>query len=90
MWLLEMISITPDAANNLLNYGFEKLRKAPGPYRSMVMVFSAHLFNSRRGRVLGRRRLSRHILRVRGVHLSSTRFLMAQALGTVLMAAGIS
>jgi len=30
-----------------------------------------------------------YILRVRGVHLSSTRFLMAQALGTVLMAAGI-
>lgn len=30
-----------------------------------------------------------YILRVRGVNLSSTRFLMAQALGTVLMAAGI-
>jgi hypothetical protein len=30
-----------------------------------------------------------YILRVRGVHLSTTRFLMAHALGTVLMAAGI-
>jgi len=30
-----------------------------------------------------------YILRVRGVHLSTIRFLMAQALGTVLMAAGI-
>jgi dolichyl-phosphate-mannose--protein O-mannosyl transferase len=30
-----------------------------------------------------------YILRVRGVHLSSARFLAAQALGTILMAAGI-
>jgi len=30
-----------------------------------------------------------YILRVRGVHLSTTRFLVAQTLGTVLMAAGI-
>jgi hypothetical protein len=30
-----------------------------------------------------------YILRVRGVHLSTTRFLMAHVLGTVLMAAGI-
>ncbi|HBB88750.1 MAG TPA: hypothetical protein DC047_14155 [Blastocatellia bacterium] len=30
-----------------------------------------------------------YILRVRGVQLSTTRFLVAQALGTVLMAAGI-
>jgi dolichyl-phosphate-mannose--protein O-mannosyl transferase len=30
-----------------------------------------------------------YILRVRGVHLSSTRFLAAQTLGAVLMAAGI-
>lgn len=30
-----------------------------------------------------------YILRVRGVHLSTTRFLVAQALGTVLMAGGI-
>lgn len=30
-----------------------------------------------------------YILRVRGVHLSSTRFLMVQALGTALMAAGV-
>jgi hypothetical protein len=30
-----------------------------------------------------------YMLRVRGVHLSSTRFLVAQALGTVLMAAAV-
>ena len=30
-----------------------------------------------------------YILRVRGVHLSTTRFLVAQTLGTVLMAAGV-
>lgn len=30
-----------------------------------------------------------YILRVRGVHLSTTRFLVAQTLGTVLMAGGI-
>lgn len=30
-----------------------------------------------------------YLLRVRGVHLSSTRFLLVQTLGTVLMAAGV-